>query len=181
MTTTLTIILNHYLSNSLTEVQQKAAAPEMKELIDAIVLKHRASEIEVNPPATPDQIAIFERQIGFSLPADFKTFYTVCNGFQCNEELFFFDFIPLSGIVQDQKHFGPNWFYFAEYLVYADMWGMRLAGDGRYEIFNDAYPGLILTSSLHEYLSRFLQGNVLDAGGLDDWLDEIRAKLNNIN
>ncbi|MCD9018068.1 SMI1/KNR4 family protein [Parachryseolinea silvisoli] len=94
MTTTLTIILNHYLSNSLTEVQQKAAAPEMKELIDAIVLKHRASEIEVNPPATPDQIAIFERQIGFSLPADFKTFYTVCNGFQCNEELFFFILYP---------------------------------------------------------------------------------------
>ena len=61
------------------------------------------------------------------------------------------------------------------------MWGMRLAAEGQYEIFNGSYSELVPTSSLHEFLSRFLQGDVLDSGGLDDWHDEIRAKSNNIN
>ena len=75
------------------EVQQKAAAPEMKELIDATVLNHRTSGIKVNPPATPNQIAILEK-------ANMQT-----------------------------------------------MWGMRLAAEGQYEIFNGSYPELAPTSS----------------------------------
>jgi hypothetical protein len=148
----------------------------MKELIDAIKAKHGIGQIEVFPPASAHQISVLERQVGFSLPTDFKTFYTLCNGFECNEDIF--TITPLSDIVQWQQDFGPNWFYFAEYMMYSEKWGMQLTGDGQYVIFNGDYPELTLTSSLHEFLARFLQGNVFDPGGLSPWLEEIRAKQN---
>jgi hypothetical protein len=148
----------------------------MKELIEAIKAKPGVGQINIHPPASAHQISVLERQIGFSLPTDFKTFYTLCNGFDCDEDIF--NMIPLSGIVQWQKDFGPDWFYFAEYMIYSEMWGMRLTGEGQYVIFNESEPELALTSSLHEFLARFLQGNVFDPGGLSPWLEEIRAQQN---
>jgi hypothetical protein len=146
----------------------------MEELISAIALKHHESGIDVHTPATDDDISTFERQIGFSLPADFKEFYTKCNGFSCNEDIF--NVVPLSGITQYRRDYGENWFYFAEYMIYSDMWGLRLIKEGRYEIFNGSYPELTLTSSLNEFLGRFLQGNIFETGGLYDWHDKIRNR-----
>lgn len=146
----------------------------MKELINAITLKHNESGIDVYDPATEDDITDFEKQMGFPLPVDFKELYTICNGFSCKEDIF--NIVPLSEITQRQKDFGKNWFYFAEYMIYSDMWVVKLTEQGQYEIFNENHPDLVLTSSLHEFLGAFLQGNIFDPGGLYTWQSEIHNK-----
>jgi len=146
----------------------------MKELVALIMNKHQDNGIEVNPPATITDIANFESQIGFELPNDFREFYLTCNGFGCNEDIF--NIIPLQDIIQHQQDYGENWFYFAEYMIYSDMWGIRRATTGQFEIFNGSYPDKTITTSLVEFLQRFLTGNVFDTGGLYEWHNEIGIK-----
>jgi hypothetical protein len=144
----------------------------IKDIIKVIVEKHKISGIELNIPATAADISAFERQAGFPLPSEFIEFYTTCDGFGCNEDIF--NIIPLSGIRQHQQDYGPKWFYFSEYMIYSDMWGLRLTSPGKYEIFNGSYPLIPLTSSFEEFLNRFLKGNVFEPGGLYDWQNELK-------
>jgi cell wall assembly regulator SMI1 len=60
----------------------------IKELILAIAEKHSEAGITVNLPASSDDILRFEGKIGFSLPNDFREFYSICNGFSCEEDIF---------------------------------------------------------------------------------------------
>lgn len=143
-----------------------------KNIIEAIVKKHKETGIELKAPARLYEIYAFEQQLGFNLPPDFVSFYTICNGFSCDEDLF--NIIPLGDIRQHPEDYGANWFYFSEYMIYSDTWGLRLNPDGRYEIFNGSYPTIVMTSSLEEFLNRFLTGNVFDTGGLYDWLEELK-------
>lgn len=142
----------------------------MKALVNAIASKHKKSGIDVYAPATSQDISIFEQKTGFALPVDFVTFYTTCNGLGCNEDIF--NITPLADIMSYPTNYGTNWFYFAEYMIYSDMWGLRLNANGTYEIFNSSNPNLILTSSLEEFLNRYHTGNVFDPGGLYDWHEE---------
>lgn len=146
----------------------------MKDLIDLIRDKNLDSGIEVNPPATLSEIADFERQIGFSLPNDFREFYLTCNGFGCNEDIF--NILPLQEIMLYQQDYGDNWFYFSEYMIYSDTWGLRRKTTGQFEIFNGSYPDKTMTSSLTEFLQIFLKGNVFETGGLYEWHDELGIK-----
>ena len=139
----------------------------MKEIVNAIAAKHKKNGIDVYTPATIQDISLFEKKIGFALPVDFVTFYTTCNGLGCNEDIF--NIIPLADIMCYSTNYGANWFYFAEYMIYSDMWGLRLNATGSYEIFNGGNPTLILTSSMKEFLNHYLTGNVFDPGGLYDW------------
>ncbi len=145
---------------------------EIKNIIESIIKKHEGDGIEVNPPATLAEIIAFEKQVSFSLPADFIEFYSTCDGFGCNEDIF--NIIPLSDKRRHQQDHGRNWFYFAEYMIFSDTWGLRFTADGKYEIFNGSYPTIALTSSLEEFLSRFLKGNVFEPGGLYDWHSELK-------
>jgi hypothetical protein len=81
-----------------------------KNIIEAIIKKHKETGIEVNAPAASSYISAFERQIGFSLPPDFIEFYTTCNGFACNEDLF--NMIPLADIMQHPQDYGTHCFIF---------------------------------------------------------------------
>ena len=72
-----------------------------------------------------------------------------------------------------QEHYGNNWFHFSEYMIYSDMWGLRVLNSNQYEIFNDGL-NITLTSSLSEFLQRFLYGNVFETGGLYDWQNELK-------
>jgi hypothetical protein len=146
----------------------------MKEIIHLITQKHTTGGIEINAPASLYDIIDFEKRIGFSLPADFRDFYRTCNGFSCNEDIF--NIIPLSQIGQYPQDAGKNWFYFSEYMIYSDMWGLRLNPAGQYEIFNGSFPEKTMTSSLEEFLGRFLKGNVFDEGGLYEWQEELGIK-----
>lgn len=146
----------------------------IKNLIESISQKHYNSGIEIYPPATLTDIKLFEQKIGFTLPSEFREFYSICNGFGCDEDIF--NITPLADMMRHPQDFGTNWFYFSEYMIYSDMWGLRLSEAGRYEIFNGSYPTITMTSSLVEFLERFLKGNVFDPGGLYDWHDELKIK-----
>lgn len=144
----------------------------MREVISAIELKHKESGITINPPACELDIHSFEKKIGFELPADFKEFYSICNGFECTEDIF--KMISLDYALTYQQDYGKDWFHFAEYMIYSDMWSLRRKEDGTYEIFNKGEVEVILTSYLQEFLKRFLQGNVFEKGGLYDWHEELK-------
>ena len=143
----------------------------MREVLSAIDQKHKESGIIFNSPASELQIRNFERKIGFELPFDFREFYLICNGFECAEDIF--RIISLGDALQSEQDYGKNWFHFAEYMTFCDMWSLRSKGDRMYEIFNKGEIEVILTSSLQEFLERFLQGNVFDRGGLYDWHEEL--------
>ena len=146
----------------------------MKEIIELISRKHRENGIEINQSATISEISKFEREIGFELPVDFKELYLTCNGFSCTEDIF--NLTPLNEITELSDNYGDNWFYFSEYMIYSDMWGMRISEIGKYEIFNGSYPEKKLTSSLLEFLSRFLKGNIFENGGIYEWQEELEIK-----
>lgn len=147
---------------------------DMKQMIDSVRQKHQNSGIDINSPATFSDISNFEKKVGFVLPADFKEFYLTCNGFCCNEDIF--NMVRLQDIMKYRQDFGKNWFYFSEYMIYADMWGLRITSMGQYEIFNGFYPLKTITSSLTEFLQRFIKGNVFETGGLYEWHEELGIK-----
>lgn len=146
------------------EPLQTDETTKLRSIIESIILKHKAKGIAVNKPAKATEIAQFEQQIGFTLPADFKEFYSICNGFGCNEDIF--NMTPIENISNCDKEDDPQGFYFAEYMIYSDSWGLRRTAPGKFEIFNGSYPLIPMTSSLEEFLNRFLKGDVFEEGGL---------------
>lgn len=145
----------------------------IKQTIEAIVLKHQETGITLNPPASLTEITLFEQITSFSLPADFKEFYSICDGFSCEEDLF-----NMTSLIDIYSYhdYKANSFDFAEYMTICDSWGLRITSNGVYEIFNASYPTIPLTSSLEEFLNRFLTGNVFDTGGLYDWGKELNIE-----
>lgn len=143
----------------------------MRNIIEAIAEKHKSVGFKMNAPATLSQITQFERQSGFPLPIDFKEFYSICNGFECTEDIF--NMTPLEDVEYSPKAEETKWFYFAEYMIFSDSWGLRLTVDEKYEIFNGSYPRIAMTSSLEEFLNRFLWGNVFEEGGLYHLQEEL--------
>ncbi|TDQ11017.1 DUF6896 domain-containing protein [Pedobacter metabolipauper] len=147
----------------------------LTELISAIEQKHKNDGIEVNPPASQQQIDDFQRKIGFPLPHDFIEFYKICNGFYCNEDIF--NMKSIEDMLEDPDDYVHSWFYFSDYMINSDLWLLRLNSDGHYEIFNVSDIEIVLTSSLNEFLEHFLQGNVFDKGGLYDWQEKLKTSL----
>jgi hypothetical protein len=143
----------------------------MIETIIRIVQKHLKSGIDIYPPTALADIDLFERKNGFIIPADFREFYLISNGFACAED--FFNFIPLHKISSDTSNYGIDWFYFSEYRNYHDMWGVRIISLTQYEIFNGSYPERAITSSLKDFLTTFLTGGVFERGGLYEWQEEL--------
>ncbi len=140
---------------------------KLLELINAISLK---DGVRLYAPASENEILDFERKIGFAMPDDFKKFYSVCNGFECEDDIF--NFIPLHQIIENADH-GEDWFHFCEYMIFSDMWTLRKTND-IYEIVNLNEQELVLTKSLSEFLEHFLVGNVFEEGGLYKWRDTLR-------
>jgi len=145
-----------------------------KEIIDAIVQKHRRSGIDVYDSATVAEMVAFEEKIGFPLPKEFREFYSICNGFGCSKDIF--NMLSLTQIMHYSQDYGNDWFYFSEYMIYSDTWGLRLSSAKKYEIFNGSFPELVMTSSLLEFLNRYLKGNLFEVGGLYEWHEELGIK-----
>ena len=97
-------------------------------------------------------------------------FYSLYNDFVCTEDLF--AFTPLSEIIEYEKDREKNWFYFSEYMIFSEMWGLRKTEGGKFEIFNACEQKFVLTSSLHHFLAKFLEGDVFGDGGLNEWLEK---------
>jgi hypothetical protein len=136
----------------------------MREIINSIAAKHSDTGIQLYPPVSAKDIGRFERQIGFSLPEDFKEFYSICNGFLCEEDLF--QMIPLQDLLSNDN-FGKDWFWFSECMIFCDAWTLKKVSDNYYEILDSLNN--VLTTSLEEFLIRFLKGDVFETGGLNDW------------
>ena len=147
----------------------------MKTLLQQIGIKNQKDGFIIHPPAKQSDIERLENAVGFNLPEDFVEFYQICNGFECNDDIFNFSAID---DILTYEDYGENWFYFSEYMIYSDMWGLRKTKEGNFEIFNASFPQFTLTSSLESFLQRFLKGNVFEKEGLSNWLDEIMGNEN---
>lgn len=137
----------------------------ISEIVNAIVAKYPREGFILNSPATAAEISSFEATVGFAMPDDFKEFYTFCNGFESNSDMF--NFISLQAIIENADY-GENWFHFSEYMIYSDMWTLKKNAN-TYSIVNLGDKEIALTSSLIDFLEHFLVGNVFEDGGLNDW------------
>ncbi|GAB2865380.1 SMI1/KNR4 family protein [Hymenobacter ruber] len=146
-------------------------------------IKAGPNDITLYPGAEQSLIDDFEKRMGFNLPADLKVFYQFCNGFESAEDLF--RIVPTDEILErvdyDRAHYGTqsNQLYFAEYLIYCDSWKIEIDSHhpNSYRIYAgpniSGEPGIMLTNSLAEFLSKFLEGGVFNDGGLYKWQEEI--------
>ena len=148
---------------------------KLEEIIQSIANKHPENGISLNPPATIAEFEKAETKLGFQLPADFREFYSLCNGFECEEDIF--NFLSLKDLFLDSDY-GKDCVIFAEYMIYSDVWVLRkLPGDSYEIIYNDGEE-TILTTSLTVFLEKLVHGHVLEEGGLFKWCDEIRRGQN---
>lgn len=164
-------IFKLFKKHSIVQPPHASTVASIKKIVELIEKKHKQEGIEIHAPATLVDIGRFEQQIGFPLPEDFKVFYTICNGFGCTEDIF--NMTPLEEMSNCDKEDALQGFYFAEYMIVSDSWGLRFTSEGNYEIFNASYPRITMTTSLEEFLNRLLLGNVFEKGGLYDWGDEV--------
>jgi hypothetical protein len=119
--------------------------------------------------ATDREITSFENSAGVKLPDDIKQFYQFCNGFISDEDQF--QIVPLNELIHN--HQKENKLYIAEYLVYCDMWELKInpLDHNDYTIF---YGYTELTDSFSEFLMCFFVGGVFEPNGLYDWKDKLR-------
>lgn len=141
------------------------------ELIATLKANLNQTDIVLYPRASEQLIRRFEQEMHLVLPADFKTFYSFCNGFESAKDTF--RFVPLEEILEYRHDLLPNQFYLAECLIYCDTWEVEISktADEPYYILN---LNTTLTNSLAGFLQRFLQGGVYNEGGLYGWREEIR-------
>lgn len=137
-------------------------------------IKVGPNDIKLYPAATQSLLDSFEDEAKSVLPMDFKTLYSFSNGFESAEDLF--RIIPLDELMDSwrSENRADGQFYFAEYLIYSDLWGVKL-GEERKDDYSIYYPEseqrkLFMTSSLAEFLSCFLDAGIYGKNGLYDWL-----------
>ncbi|OQP67175.1 hypothetical protein A3860_02100 [Niastella vici] len=149
-------------------------SPTITDVIERIQNQRVQLGITLYPKASPEDIVAFEVIRQIKLPDDFKTFYSFCNGFESEEDLF--RIIPLHEIIEKgscgylerEKDF-----HFAEYMIYCDMWSISINDKNKsYSIYNNNGKVAVLTNSLAEFLNIFLDGGVFD--GLYKWQEEIK-------
>lgn len=142
------------------------------ELINAIGEKHKNDGFVARPPVSDEMIAKFEKKLGFAIPDDFRKLYSICNGFEVNEDSF--KLAEIDEILKYYVNKKEKTFHFADYMTYSDMWTLKYFGEANYKIVNFGNIDIILTDSLAEFLSRFLSGGIFENGGLYDWHEEIK-------
>lgn len=94
----------------------------MKQLLEQIKVKNSPAGFQILASVSHRKILELESKIGCKLPEDFILFYSLCNGFECLEDLF--NFLSIDTILANIDY-GDHWFLFAEYMVYSDFWGLR--------------------------------------------------------
>ncbi|MBO0357877.1 SMI1/KNR4 family protein [Hymenobacter sp. BT186] len=140
------------------------------EVLATLKANLKQTDITLYPGANEQLIQQFEQEMNLVLPADFKVFYSFCNGFYSARDEF--QMIALEEIL-DQKHeLQPQQFYLAEVLIYCDVWEVELTNQpSGYRIHN---MGVTLTDSLAAFLNRFLHAGVYQENGLYNWREEAR-------
>ncbi|MBO2011132.1 SMI1/KNR4 family protein [Hymenobacter negativus] len=139
--------------------------------------------IQLNPPATTDVIAAFEKTFEITLPDELQSFYRQCNGFETDDVLF--RVIPLEEAIRELEEYNNgvkgSAFTFAEYMIYSDVWMVRLKPEiaDAYEIINQNHgtePIIVLTDSILEFIIRYAEsGGDFGDEGLYKWFEERKA------
>lgn len=140
----------------------------MQEILKLIETKNLPSGFKILPPASTHKIIELENKIGFKLPDDFIQFYSVCNGFECTEDIF--NFLSIDKILVN-KDYGNDWFLFAEYMIYSDSWGLRKTTDGQFIFFTSEQD--IPSSSLIDFLKAFSKGNIFEKDRIYQWAEKV--------
>ena len=133
--------------------------------------------LTLHPAADEARLQAVERIYNITLPDDFKEFYRFSDGFETDEDIF--NMIPLIAIIQYKDKKNSARFYIAEYMIYSDMWQLEINPDNSndYKIFIEAnYNKIVLTTSLAEFIDRFLKGGVFGPGGLYEWQQEVELQ-----
>jgi hypothetical protein len=145
----------------------------INDIIEKLSANLYSYDITLYPPASEQELINFEQQLKCPLPDDIKTFYLFCNGFESADDLF--RIIPLEEIADRLSEHKPNCFYFAEYMIYCDMWEVEInpSNPNEYWISNQGKAFRLLTQSLPDFLGRFLAKGVFGDGGLYTWHDEV--------
>jgi hypothetical protein len=149
--------------------------------IEQVIARIKAgpNDITLYPGATEKLLKYFEEAMKVILPPDIKEFYSFSNGFESDEDLF--RMIPLEEIMEDWrcKADGDGQFYFSEYLIYSDLWGIDLNVNQKacYYIFYSVseQQKLPMTDSLANFLDCFLKSGVYGKDGLYDWVNSIQV------
>lgn len=145
----------------------------LADLINSIKIGHQEYGIRINPPATLEEFQKAEIKLGFQLPADFREFFSICNGFERKDDNF--AIISLDKLFLDSD-FGKDCVIFAQYMTYSDVWILRKLQGESYEIFSSEDEYTVLTTSLTGFLQKVLQAHVSEEGGLFKWPDEIKKQ-----
>jgi hypothetical protein len=139
------------------------------------------TDITLHQGADDNLIDQFERALKIKLRDDIRQFYKFSNGFESAEDIF--NIIPLEEIMEYKLKEGR--FYLAEYMIYSDMWELEINSldNNDYAIFNiNQYSEkIIITNSLAEFLTKFLNSGVFGTGGLYEWGDGLRPKKSDPN
>ncbi|WP_284464566.1 hypothetical protein [Chryseobacterium sp.] len=138
----------------------------MHEILQYIENKNSKNGFKINAPSH-EKTWELESKIGFKLPYDFNLFYSLCDGFECDEDIF--NFLSINTILERGNH-GDQWFVFAEYMFFSDSWGLKKDTNGDLVFFSSTQN--ISSNSLIDFLKAFAQGNVFETGGIYEWVKE---------
>lgn len=169
-----TVFAGMYMTVVVIERKQKnLLIVIINDIIEKLSADASSYGITLFPPASLQELAAFEHRLNCPLPDDLKTLYLFCNGLESAEDVF--RIVPLDEITDRLAAYKPNSFVFAEYMTYCDMWTIEInpANPNDYNISNQGDVVRALTSSLAEFLDRFLMGGVFGEGGLYEWHEEV--------
>ena len=148
------------------------SATSLKEVFDFIRIEASNLTIDLKNGATEEEIDSFESK-NFRLPDDFRQLYKFSNGFETLDWLF--RILPLQEITEngDAKMHTACSFHFAEYMVYSEIWSVKLKEKNKYLIYKQSSKenSIVFTDSLIEFLSIYINGGLFD--GLLQWESEI--------
>jgi hypothetical protein len=148
--------------------------PNISDIISKIQSNKLDLGITLYNPASASDLAKFEKVKRITLPEDIKQFYTFCNGFESEEDMF--RIIPLNEILENKRDsytVGQKDFHIAEYMIYCDMWTIAIddQDSNNYSIYRTPGGQITLTNSFPNFLDKFLLGGVFN--GLYKWEEEI--------
>ena len=155
----------------------------LENVLQKLVDSQEKFGIEFNQPADDTLIADFNTEFELKLPDEMVRLYKFSNGFSTLDALF--RIIPLEECIRELLQYDNgvkgSEFVFAEYMIYSDIWKVRLMQNSQeaYDIINQNHETeatVILTNSLAEFINRYLDGGgVFGDEGLYKWFEERKA------
>ena len=146
---------------------------EIKTAIASLIDKPKELGIILKPPATENELALLQNAFQRDLPNDIKHFYSHCNGIDTLDSLF--RILSINDILENRDQLKTHSFPFAEYMIFSDVWTLSLTNDNSYTIANSNHgkdEHVVLTTSLCEFLERYVKGGLFEKDRLYDWYEE---------